>query len=162
VVAIFVGSYVQKLDAKGRVSVPAPFRDVLGKDATFYAYPALENDSVDCRTANYMARISDQVDELELMSDEQSRLGEVLLGMSHALTPDKEGRVVLPDALREHTGVSDQVVFVGLGKMFRIWEPGRHEIFRRQARLHALADRQALRRRPQAGSESDRPVDSGT
>jgi MraZ protein len=161
-VAIFVGSHEQKVDRKGRVSVPARFREVLGKDATFYAFPALSHSGVECRTSTYMEVLSEQIDDLDTLSDEQDHLSAAIFGMSHALTPDKEGRVILPDAVRAHAGITDMVVFVGLGKSFQLWEPAQNQAYRKQVRDRALADRQALRRRPQATPGSVGPVESGT
>jgi MraZ protein len=161
-VAIFVGSHEQKVDSKGRVSVPARFREVLGKDATFYAFPSFSHGGVECLTSTCMEALSDQIDDLDTLSDEQDHLSAAIFGMSHPLTPDKEGRVILPDALCEHAGITDTVVFVGLGKSFQLWEPAQHESNRKQVRGRALADRQALRRRPQANPGSVRPVESGT
>jgi len=161
-VALFVGSHEQKLDGKGRVSVPAQFRSILGKSATFYAYPALSLKGAECRTEAYMESLSDLIEGLDPMSDEQVRLSEAIFGMSHPLTPDKDGRVVLPDAICQHAGISDKVVFVGLGKSFQIWDPAQHKIYQQQVRDLTPSDRQALRRRPQAMPDPSRPVESGT
>ena len=94
---LFVGHHEQKMDGKGRVSVPAPFRAILGKNATFYAFPALAHQGVECRTETYMESMSDRIEDLDPFSDEQIRLAESIFGMSHSLTPDKDGRVVLPE-----------------------------------------------------------------
>jgi MraZ protein len=160
--AIFVGRHEQKVDRKGRVSVPAHFRETLGREATFYAFPSFTHDGVECRTDVYMEGLSDQIEDLDPFSDEQDHLSGAIFGMSHPLSPDKEGRVVLPDALCKHAGITDRVVFVGLGKSFQIWEPDQHETYQKQVRDRALADRQALRRRPQAMPDPSRPVESGT
>ncbi len=161
-VALFVGGHEQKLDGKGRVSVPAQFRSILGKTATFYAYPALSHQGVECHTEEYMESLSDLIEGLDPLSDEQVRLSAAIFGMSHPLTPDKDGRVVLPDALCQHAGISAKVVFVGLGKSFQIWDPAQHKFYQKQVRDRALSDRQALRRRPQGQSGSSGPVESGT
>lgn len=161
-VAIFVGRHEQKVDRKGRVSVPALFRDTLGKQATFYAFPSFSHRGVECRTDAYMEDLSNQIENLDPFSDEQDHLSGAIFGKSHPLTPDKEGRVVLPDALCRHAGISERVVFVGLGKSFQLWEPEQHDTYQNQVQDRALADRQALRRRPQATSDPSRPVESGT
>ncbi len=160
--ALFVGGHEQKVDGKGRVSVPAQFRSILGKNATFYAFPALSHRGAECRTEEYMESLSDLIEGLDPMSDEQVRLSEAIFGMSHPLTPDKDGRVVLPDAICQHAGISAKVVFVGSGKSFQIWDPAQHQVYQQQVRDLALSDRQALRRRPQAMPDPSRPVESGT
>lgn len=160
--ALFVGGHEQKVDGKGRVSVPAQFRTILGKNATFYAFPSLSHQGVECRTEAYMESLSEQIEDLDPLSDEQDHLSEAIFGMSHPLTPDKDGRVVLPDAICQHAGLSEKVMFVGRGKSFQIWDPAQHKVHQKQVRDRALADRQALRRRPQATPDPSRPVESGT
>ena len=160
--SIFVGSHEQRIDRKGRVSVPARFRDVLGKDVTFYAFPALSQASIECRTSDFMEDLSRQIESLDPFSDEQDHLSAAIFGMSFPLTPDNDGRVSLPDVLRDHSGIAEAVVFVGKGRSFQIWEPAQYHVYRKQARDRALADRQALRRRPQGPTGSTGPVESGT
>lgn len=161
-VEIFVGSHEQRVDRKGRVSVPAQFRDVLGEGATFYAFPALLHRGVECRTAPYMKSLSEQIANLDPFSDEQDHLSAAIFGTSHRLTPDKDGRVTLPGALCEHAGISDAVMFVGLGESFQMWESEQRNAYQRHVRDRALADRKALRQRPQAAPVPNRPVESGT
>ena len=50
------------------------------------------------------------------------------------LAIDQDGRIVLPEALRTHAGLSTHVTFVGLGQKFQMWEPGRFEDRRASAR----------------------------
>ena len=161
-VGIFVGSHEQRIDRKGRVSVPARFRDVLGKSATFYAFPALSNSSIECHTSAFMEDLSQDIDSLDPFSDEQDHLSAAIFGMSFPLTPDKDGRVILPDALRDHSGIAEAVVYVGKGRSFQIWEPVRFQTYQKQVRDRALADRRALRRRPQGPAGNTDPVESGT
>ena len=160
--AFFVGSHEQRIDRKGRVSVPALFRDVLGKDASFYAFPAFSHHGVLCNTANYMDTLCTDVDDLATFSDEQDHLSWAIFGMSHVLTPDKEGRVSLPGALCQHAEIEDMVVFVGTGRFFQLWAPAHYRVQQSQVRDRVLADRQALRRRPQANPSPVGPVESGT
>lgn len=160
--AFFVGSHEQRIDRKGRVSVPAQFRDIIGKNATFYAFPALVHRGIECRTNDYMESLCSRIDDLDPFSDEQDHLSLAIFGMSHALTPDKDGRVSLPGALCQHAEIEDQVVFVGTGRSFQLWAPAHYKVHQTQVRDRAIADRQALRRRPQANPSPVGPVESGT
>ena len=160
--AFFVGSHEQRIDRKGRVSVPAQFRDILGKDNTFYAFPSLIHRGIECRVVDQMDTICSRINDLDLLSDEQDHLSLAIFGTSHALTPDKDGRVILPDALCQHAEITEQVVFVGTGRSFQLWAPAHYKEHQSRVRDRAIADRQALRRRPQANPSPVGPVESGT
>ena len=159
---IFVGTHVNKIDGKGRVSVPASFRIVLGEQTTFFAFPSFLHKGVECRTTAFMETLSDAVEGLDPFSDEQDHLADAIFAASFALSFDPEGRVVLPEALRDHASIGERALFVGKGKTFQIWEPATHEGFQKQARERAIADRTALRQRPQADRFGSGPVETGT
>lgn len=160
--SIFVGTHVNKIDRKGRVSVPAGFRAALSEDGMFYAFPSFRHDGIECRTAAFMEDLSAAVDDLDPFSEEQDRLADAIFAASHTLNFDAEGRVVMPEPLRSHANIDEQAVFVGKGKTFQIWEPGAYEGFQKLARERAFADRLALRQRPQANRSGSGPVESGT
>jgi len=158
----FVGAIAAKVDKKGRVSVPAKFRAVL-KESAFYALPSPRNLSVECRTEDVMERLSESFDELDTSSVEQDRQLQVNFGEAFEFTIDGDGRTVLSDEAMEHTGITDSAIFVGKGKLFQIWEPAAYRAHRKQASQMAIADRAALRQRPQAGNlGSSGPVENGT
>jgi MraZ protein len=123
----FVSHYVLRLDAKGRVSVPAPFRAVLARDGFdgLYCYPALDRPALDAGGNALMAEIEALIAGFLPYSDQRERFALALYGTSETLKLDGEGRVVLTDTLKSHAGIADAVSFVGLGHKFQIWEPGR-------------------------------------
>jgi MraZ protein len=123
----FVSNIVLRLDAKGRVSIPAPFRSVLSRDGFdgLYCYPALDRPAIDAGGNALMAEIESLIGRYAPFSDEREQLAIALYGTSETLKLDGEGRVILPDGLKAHAGISDSVAFVGLGHKFQIWEPGR-------------------------------------
>ncbi len=123
----FVSHHVLRLDAKGRVSVPASFRAVLARDGFdgLYCYPALDRPALDAGGNALLAEIEALIVGFAPYSDERERFSLALYGTSETLKIDGEGRVVLTDALKTHAGITDAVIFVGLGHKFRIWEPGR-------------------------------------
>ncbi len=159
----FVGTHRNKVDRKGRVSIPAAFRTVLGVESSFYAFPSFAHDGVECKTEAFMEMLSERVDSLDLFSDEQDTLAEQTFARSHLMTFDREGRVVIPKEILDHAGIDGEVIFVGKGKAFQIWEPAAHEAYQKATRERAPADRQALRRRPRADNLGRvGPVESGT
>jgi MraZ protein len=124
---MFLSTYVNKVDRKGRVSVPATFRAALA-DQRFpgivafpsYKYPALDANGID-RMEELIARL----DAFEELSDEHENLSVLMFASSQRLPFDTEGRIVLPADLAEHAAITESAAFVGLGKSFQIWEPGR-------------------------------------
>jgi len=123
----FVSTVTLRLDAKGRVSIPALFRQVLARDgfAGLYCYPALDQPAIDAGGNALMAEIEALMARFVPFSPERERFAAVLYGASATLKIDGEGRVILTEPLKAHAGIADAVTFVGLGHKFQIWEPGR-------------------------------------
>jgi len=123
----FVSHYLLRLDAKGRVSVPAAFRAVLARDGFdgLYCYPALDRPALDAGGNALLAEIEALITGFSPYSDQREQFSLALYGTSETLKIDGEGRVVLTDMLKAHAGITDTIVFAGLGHKFRIWEPGR-------------------------------------
>ena len=123
----FVSNTVLRLDAKGRVSIPASFRSVLTRDgfAGVYCYPALDQPAIDAGGQALLAEIEALVARFPPYSGEREELLVALYGRSETVTVDTEGRVVLSDELKQHAGITDAAAFVGLGHKFQIWEPER-------------------------------------
>jgi MraZ protein len=134
----FVSTFVNKIDAKGRVSVPAPFRAVLERDGYagggIYCYPSLDAPALDAGGQRLAQNIDRLLDGLPDYSDERDELSVALYGDVHTLAIDQDGRIVLPEALRAHAHLSTHVTFVGLGQKFQMWEPARFEARRAAAR----------------------------
>jgi MraZ protein len=123
----FVSNYTLRLDAKGRVSIPAPFRQVLARDGFdgLYAYPALDQPALDAGGNALLGEIEQLIASFPSYSDERENLSTALYGTSETFNIDGGGRVVLTERLKSHAGIADAVAFVGLGHKFQIWEPER-------------------------------------
>jgi MraZ protein len=107
-----------------------------------------------------MESLSEKVDGSDF-SDEQDNLSDLIFSSTHKLSIDSDGRIILPESLRQHAEIENQSAFVGKGKTFQIWKPSEHNQFQKHARERALADRLALRQRPQ-GLPSLDPMENGT
>jgi MraZ protein len=123
---MFLSTYVNKVDRKGRVSVPATFRTSLAAQRfpgiivfPSYKYPALEANGIE-----WMEELANRLDTLDKFSDEHENL-EMLFAVSRELPFDSEGRIMLPPDLAEHAAITDSVAFVGVGRNFQLWEPAR-------------------------------------
>jgi MraZ protein len=140
-VELFLSTYVNKVDRKGRVSVPATFRAALAKQSFpgIVAFPTPSNKykALDGYGMSRIEEIVARMDELPLFSDERENF-ESLLADSHQLPFDTEGRIILPSELVEHAGITDSVAFVGLGRNFQMWAPAARAAYRasRQERDH--------------------------
>src|SRR6185312_15313882 len=123
----FVSNVTLRLDSKGRVSIPAPFRSVLVRDGFegLYCYPALDRPAIDAGGNALMAEIEAVIARYAPFSDE--RFAVALYGTSETLKIDGEGRVTLSESLKSHAGITEAVAFVGLGHKFQIWEPSRFQ-----------------------------------
>lgn len=136
---LFVGRYVNKIDKKGRVSVPKPFRSAFASQSFngIYVYPLFKFNSFEACDEAFMERMSDSLEDLPMFSDEQDDLS-VILESTHRLSFDSEGRVALPKEILRVAGITTQVLFVGRGRRFQIWEPKVYEKNRGQAFERAL------------------------
>ncbi|MBN8531227.1 MAG: cell division/cell wall cluster transcriptional repressor MraZ [Alphaproteobacteria bacterium] len=150
--ALFLSTYVNKVDRKGRVSVPAAWRAVLTADSpkgeNFQGIVAYSSFVHSCIEACGLARIqllSDSIDALDPFSDERDAFATAILGGSQQLPFDPEGRVGLPQELMEAACITEQAAFVGKGATFEIWEPKAYAEYAAKAREAAKAKRGALR-----------------
>ena len=124
--ALFMSTYVNKVDRKGRVSVPATFRTALA-DQNFdgiVAFPSLDYDALEATGIDTMEAISAGLNALEQPAEQQG-LATLILARSLRLPFDPEGRIVLPEKLAAHAHITESAAFVGLGSTFQIWEPDR-------------------------------------
>lgn len=136
----FLGTHQNRLDAKGRVSVPAAFRTALrGTDGTasLVLRPSHKHPCIEAWPTRAFEALAAPVDRLDTFSDEQDDLVTSLYADAFPVEADKEGRIVLTDALKGHAGLQDTVVFMGMGRIFTIWEPAAAEQRRAEARDRA-------------------------
>ncbi len=144
----FVSSFTNKIDAKGRVSVPAAFRAVLAKENSdeIFCHPALDAPALDAGGPRLVKHIRSLLEELTPYSDEKDQLATALFGESEYIKIDGDGRVIMPPRLRDIAGFSEAVTFVGLGDKFQMWEPKKFEVARSEARSRVSDLRKLLGR----------------
>jgi MraZ protein len=149
----FLGTFENKVDRKGRVSVPATFRQNLAQTSFqgVVVFASHKAEAIEACSMDFMAELSENVDSYDLFSEAQEDLAATLFADSHQLAFDGEGRIMLPDDLCAHAGITDKAAFMGMGKTFRIWEPARLAEFKLSARDRAKQKGLTLSRRPQGG-----------
>ena len=123
----FLSTIVSRLDGKGRVSVPAPFRAVLEADGYpgLFVHQALEVPALECGGHRLLREIDGLIERFSPYSEERDLLSTALLGGAETVKIDPEGRIQLPERFKLFASITSEVVFVGLGDKFRIWEPSR-------------------------------------
>lgn len=132
----FVGSFTNKIDKKGRVSVPASFRACLAQSrfAGFIGVPSFEFEAVEALTEERFDAIVEEIDMLDPFGEDRQDLMDAFAGDSHRVAFDSEGRMGLPAALLEFAGIGEEVRFVGAGTHFQIWNPEVHDARRAEVR----------------------------
>lgn len=152
---VLVGTHVNKIDRKGRVSVPKQFRDVLlapnPRFVGIYLFPHFKAPAIEACGEEFMSRISSSVGQFNLFSVEQDDMAKLVLGSTHQLPFDTEGRVVLPPALLNHAGISDEALFVGQGERFQIWNAESYEQHLSEAMERARSSGATLPMAPSGG-----------
>lgn len=134
--ALFLSTYVNKVDRKGRVSVPASFRAALAGQA-FQGIVLFRSNSHVCLEGfgfSFMEELSNRLENFDMFSAEQDDMATAIFGDAVQLPLDGDGRVVLPGELMGFAGLDEQAAFVGLGRKFQIWNPAEFEKRRAQAR----------------------------
>lgn len=152
---LFFSTFVNKVDRKGRVSVPATFRAAVA-DQSFpgiVVFPSFKYEALEASGIKRMEEMTTRQATLDEFSDEHENIG-MLFATSQALPFDTEGRIVLPEALAEYAHISDAAAFVGLGKSFQIWEPNR--LADHQASVRERARQQGTRLPPPAAAARPR------
>ena len=126
---LFLSTYHNKVDKKGRVSVPAPFRNTLSSQEFqgIVVFKSSKFQSLEGFGWDRMMEMSERLDQFDIFSSEQDDLASLIFGESRQLPFDGDGRIILPADLMEFCGITDQAAFVGMGKKFQIWAPDRLE-----------------------------------
>jgi MraZ protein len=136
---LFLSTHLNRVDKKGRVSVPASFRATLLNLPLAFAgvvlFRASKQNCLEGFDHHTMASLSARLDHFDLFSDDQDDLATAIFGDSVQLPFDSEGRIVLPEDLMAHAGITDTAAFVGMGRKFQIWEP--EGLAARRAKAHS-------------------------
>ena len=144
---MFLSTYENKLDKKGRVSVPASFRSYLsnlGYNGVI-CYPSFNNQCIEAWPQDRIEKVSNAIDSLNPFEEKKDYFATSILSESINLQFDSEGRILLTSKLLKHAKIKNSMLFVGQGKTFQIWEPAIFEKFRANARKKANINRAGLK-----------------
>jgi len=142
----FIGTFVNKIDAKGRISVPAPFRAVLqAKNLGGVAcYPALTGPCIEGCGLDRIEAMVETLPDQPIPGLDEDAIAHLIFASARELPFDGGGRIVLPAEFLKKAALTDQGAFVGKGRTFQIWNPS--DLERAQAEMfeRAMAERQAM------------------
>ena len=137
--SFFSGQQLSRLDAKGRVSIPASFRQILrqrGMDPDKQQLILRSSHQQNCGQGQSLPDFETefaQIQALPKYSPERNAMSKALLSSAQLVPIDREGRVVLPEAVMQKARITDAVLFVGVGDVFEIWEPDAYAIAEAEA-----------------------------
>ena len=144
---MFLSTYENKLDKKGRVSVPANFRSYLS-NLGFHGvicYPSFNNNCIEAWPQDRIEKISNAIDSLNPFEEKKDFFATSILSESINLQFDSEGRISITSKLLKHAKIRNRVLFVGQGKTFQIWEPTNYEKFKVKAKRKSNIYRASLK-----------------
>ena len=144
---MFLSVYENRLDKKGRVSVPASFRSHLSNLGYngVVCYSSFNNQSIEAWPQDRVEKISNTIDALNPFEEKKDYFATSILSESINLQFDNEGRIYLTQKLLKHAKIKNAMIFVGQGKTFQIWEPTAFEKFRVQSRKKSNIHRSSLK-----------------
>jgi MraZ protein len=144
---MFLSTYENKLDKKGRVSVPASYRSHLSNMGYngIVCFPSFNNKSIEAWPQDRIEKISNTIDSLNPFEDKKDYFATSILSESINLQFDGEGRILITEKLLKHAKIKNSMLFVGQGKTFQIWEPTIFEKFKVNARKKANLNRANLK-----------------
>lgn len=144
--ALFLSTTVNKVDKKGRVSVPASFRAALGDQLGqgIVVFRSLHHDALDACSLKHLEILSQSLERLNLAPEMYELIETTIFGGSQQLPIDGEGRIILPPHLQESVGIEDEAAFVGRRRTFQIWNPSKFAAVEAAARENVRAQNISL------------------
>lgn len=141
--ALFLSTYINKIDKKGRVSVPARFRSVLAENGfeSVVLFPTVNGDAIDACGMNVMEKLLEKIGSFDPLSEDRESFADVLMSDAIELSFDGDGRIMIPIEMLEDAKISGQCAFVGRGDSFQIWQPEAFTTRKKEARARAKTKR---------------------
>jgi len=153
----FLSSAVNRIDAKGRVSVPAHFRTVVQQRgySELYAIRQLDVPALDVGGLDLLDRYEERIALEDPFLQTADDMSFFVHGDGAFLKLDQDGRITVTDFIREHTGITSDVAFVGRGNFFQIWEPAKLSAYGAEVRARLSLLRQGSRPGGRAGEQPE-------
>ena len=143
---LFVSKFVNKVDKKGRISLPSLFRNALPKnnENEIILFKSLKYNSIEGCNANRINEIADRINKLEIFSDDQDDFATSIFSEIIPTNLDKEGRFLIPEDLKTYAKILNRATFVGQGFFFQIWEPNAAIERQKESRMRLVNEKKTL------------------
>lgn len=147
---LFLSQYENKIDKKGRVSMPSKFRDVVAKhnkddDSSIVIYKSLIHECLEGCTVSYLEKLSNAINHFDPFSNEKSMFSAAIFGESVQLDIDRDGRINIPKQYITYAKIDESVIFVGSGNSFQIWNPEQFALHSQAARNFATSNAKLIK-----------------
>jgi len=144
---MFLSTFENKLDKKGRVSVPSSFRSYLSNLGYngIICYPSFNHSCLEAWPQDRVEKILSAIDSLNPFEEKKDFFATSILAESTNLQFDGEGRILLSSNLLKHAKIKTRMLFVGQGRTFQIWEPINFEKFKENAKKKSNINRASLK-----------------
>jgi len=144
---LFVSTFVNRIDKKGRISFPSIFRNALPRDYTneIILYKSLRLNSIEGCSVKRINEIASRINDLDFFSEDQEDFSTSIFSEIVPTNLDSEGRFVIPEKLKIFADISNEAAFVGQGYYFQILEPKKAIQKQEQARQRLVKQKKSLR-----------------
>ncbi len=144
---LFMDTVENKVDAKGRVSLPADYRSIVkSAEAEIVCYRSLSAPCVEGCLEDLLDKLASEMeDALDFFSEKQDDLTNLVFGDAKRYPFDSTGRIMLSEKLLQHAQITNRAVFVGKGRKFQIWNPQNWAKEEQRIRTEALKKRPCIR-----------------
>ena len=144
---LFMDTIINKVDAKGRVSLPSDYRAIVKELSTeIVCYRSLTAPCIEGCTEELLDKLATDIENAtDFFSETQDNLTNLIFGDAKRFTFDSTGRIVLSEKLLKHAGITDTAVFVGKGRKFQIWNPDKWAEEESRIRAEVLKKRPSLK-----------------
>ena len=144
---LFVSTFVNKIDKKGRVSLPSIFRAALPKDHKneIILSKSIRNNVIDGLSVTRVNEIAKRINNLDFFSEDYDDFSTSIFSEIVTTNIDKEGRFLIPEDLKLYAGIKTEAAFFGQGHFFQIWEPKKGLKNTEVSRRRLLEEKKSLR-----------------
>lgn len=144
---LFMDTVLNKVDAKGRVSLPADYRAIVkDTESEIVCYRSLSAPCIEGCLEDLLDKLAcDMEDSLDFFSQKQDDLTNLIFGDAKRYPFDSTGRIMLSEKLLKHAEITDSAVFVGKGRKFQIWNPKNWAKEEARIRAEVLKNRPSLK-----------------
>lgn len=146
-VFLFMDTITNKVDAKGRVSLPSDYRAIVKELSTeIVCYRSLSAPCIEGCLEDSLDKLATEIENsTDFFSETQDNLTNLIFGDAKRFPFDSTGRIVLTEKLLQHAGITDSAVFVGKGRKFQIWNPENWAKEEARIRAEVLKNRPVLK-----------------